>query len=33
MALVLSLSAPVALAADEDTMLETVRVLGILSVY
>lgn len=31
LALVLSLAAPVALAADEDTMLETVRVLGILS--
>lgn len=31
MALALSLATPVALAADEDTMLETVRVLGILS--
>lgn len=31
LALTLSLAAPVALAADEDTMLETVRVLGILS--
>lgn len=31
MALALSLAAPVVLAADEDTMLETVRVLGILS--
>ncbi|MGN8968299.1 S-layer homology domain-containing protein [Intestinimonas sp. HCP28S3_D6] len=31
LALVLSLAAPVALAADEDTMLETVQVLGILS--
>lgn len=31
LALVLSLAVPAALAADEDTMLETVRVLGILS--
>lgn len=31
LALTLSLAAPAALAADEDTMLETVRVLGILS--
>lgn len=31
LALIFTLAMPAALAADEDTMLETVRVLGILS--